>query len=147
MGSFRFRRSVKIAPGVRLNVNKRSVGMSFGPRGARYSINSNGRRTRSVGIPGTGISYRDQTGPTRRRASSVSTGGSLSSPTRLLAHGVGVACVVTFIFGIVENHPHFAGSVVGIGIVVYIGLRLLRPILDPLILWILTRNAPTGSDA
>lgn len=51
----RFRKSVKIAPGVRLNVNKGSVGISAGVKGARVSANSNGRVTRSVGIPGTGL--------------------------------------------------------------------------------------------
>ena len=53
----RFRKSFKIAPGVRLNVGKKSAGISFGGKGLRYSINSNGRRTSSVGIPGTGLSY------------------------------------------------------------------------------------------
>ena len=53
----RVRRSIKIAPGVRLNVGKKSVGLSFGTRGARYSINSSGRRTATIGIPGSGISY------------------------------------------------------------------------------------------
>lgn len=62
MGSMRFRRSVRIAPGLRLNVNKRSVGLSAGTRGARVSVNSDGRSTRSVGIPGTGLYYRSQTG-------------------------------------------------------------------------------------
>ena len=62
MGSFRFRKSVKIAPGLRLNINKKSVGISTGVRGARYSINSSGRRSSSVGIPGTGLSYRTQHG-------------------------------------------------------------------------------------
>jgi hypothetical protein len=42
----------------------------MGVRGARYSANSDGRQTRSVGIPGTGLSYRSQTGPSRRTASS-----------------------------------------------------------------------------
>ena len=42
-------------PGVRLNFNKDSVGMSFGVPGARYTINSKGRRTVSTGIPGTGL--------------------------------------------------------------------------------------------
>lgn len=65
MGTFRFRRSVRLAPGVRLNLNKRSVGVSVGTRGARYSLNSDGRRTSSVGIPGTGLSYRSQSGPRR----------------------------------------------------------------------------------
>ncbi|MGE7665812.1 DUF4236 domain-containing protein [Ureibacillus composti] len=53
----RFRKSFKIAPGVRLNVGKKSTGISFGGKGMRYSINSSGRRTASIGIPGTGLSY------------------------------------------------------------------------------------------
>ena len=52
--SWRFRRSMKIAPGVRLNFNTDSVGMSFGVPGARYTINSKGRRTVTAGFPGTG---------------------------------------------------------------------------------------------
>ena len=46
---------MKIAPGVRLNFNKESVGMSFGVPGARYTINSKGRRTVTAGFPGTGL--------------------------------------------------------------------------------------------
>jgi hypothetical protein len=53
----RFRKSFKIAPGVRLNVSNKSTGLSFGGKGLRYSINSNSRRTASIGIPGTGLSY------------------------------------------------------------------------------------------
>lgn len=57
MMGFRFRKSVKIAPGVRLNVGKKSVGVSMGGKGFRHSINSSGRRTTTVGVPGTGLSY------------------------------------------------------------------------------------------
>ena len=53
--SLRFRRSVKLMPGVRLNFNKNSTGLSFGVPGARYTINSKGRRTATFGIPGTGL--------------------------------------------------------------------------------------------
>ena len=53
----RFRKSVKIAPGVRLNLNKNSTSVSFGGKGAHYTVSSTGRKTASVGIPGTGISY------------------------------------------------------------------------------------------
>ncbi len=55
--AIRFRKSIKIAKGVRLNLNKRSVGLSIGGRGARYTINSKGRRTSTIGIPGTGLSF------------------------------------------------------------------------------------------
>jgi tetratricopeptide (TPR) repeat protein len=53
--SLRFRKSMKLMPGVRLNFNKDSIGMSFGVPGARYTINSKGRRTVTTGLPGTGI--------------------------------------------------------------------------------------------
>lgn len=53
----RFRKSFKVAPGVRLNVGKKSSSVSFGGKGFRSTISTTGRRTRSVGIPGTGISY------------------------------------------------------------------------------------------
>jgi tetratricopeptide (TPR) repeat protein len=53
----RLRKSVKIAPGIRLNVTKTGIGLSAGVRGARYSVHSSGRTTRTVGMPGTGGSY------------------------------------------------------------------------------------------
>jgi tetratricopeptide (TPR) repeat protein len=52
---FRMRKSIKLAPGVRLNVSKSGVGASVGGRGGRYSVHSSGRRTISAGggvIPG-----------------------------------------------------------------------------------------------
>jgi len=52
---FRFRKSFKIAPGLRVNLGKRSVGLSAGVRGARVSVNSQGRVGASAGIPGSGL--------------------------------------------------------------------------------------------
>ena len=53
--SIRFRQSMKLLPGLRLNFSKETVGLSFGVPGARYTMNSKGRRTFSTGIPGTGL--------------------------------------------------------------------------------------------
>lgn len=53
--SIRFRKSINLGGGLRLNFNKKSAGLSFGGKGARFSVNSDGRKTTSVGIPGTGI--------------------------------------------------------------------------------------------
>ncbi len=53
----RFRKSIKILPGVRLNIGKKSVSMSVGTKGFRHTISSTGRATTTVGIPGTGLSY------------------------------------------------------------------------------------------
>ncbi len=52
---FRFRKSVSLFPGVRLNIGKKGLGVSAGVKGARVGIGSKGAYT-SVGIPGTGIS-------------------------------------------------------------------------------------------
>jgi tetratricopeptide (TPR) repeat protein len=70
----RFRKSIGLGMGVRMNVNKGSVGMSFGVRGARYSMNSSGRRTTSVGIPGTGLYSIHSSGGGRSQARSTGSG-------------------------------------------------------------------------
>jgi Protein of unknown function (DUF4236) len=53
---FRFRRSIKILPGIRLNFGKRGVSTSIGVRGAHVTFGKNGTRT-TVGLPGTGLDY------------------------------------------------------------------------------------------
>lgn len=53
--SLRFRRSIKILPGVRLNFSKSTMGLSLGVPGARISVNTRGDVYTSAGIPGTGI--------------------------------------------------------------------------------------------
>ena len=54
MGSFRFRRSIKLGPGVRLNVGKTGLGGSMGVRGARRSFHSSGGRQPLSGFQGRG---------------------------------------------------------------------------------------------
>lgn len=54
--AWRFRRSVKIAPGIRWNFGKRSTSLSFGPRGFKLTAGTAGVR-HTIGIPGTGLSY------------------------------------------------------------------------------------------
>ncbi len=54
---FRFRRSFKIAPGLKLNLGKKSTSLTMGGKGLHYTVSSTGRRTASAGIPGTGLSY------------------------------------------------------------------------------------------
>lgn len=51
---FRFRRSLRIAPGLRLNFSKSGVSTSIGGRGTTFNIGPRGNRT-TVGIPGTGL--------------------------------------------------------------------------------------------
>lgn len=52
----RYRRSVRVGTGVRVNVGTHGASLSLGPQGA--TVNVSGRGTRATfGLPGTGISY------------------------------------------------------------------------------------------
>ena len=53
---FRFRRSVRIAPGVRVNFAKRGASVSLGGHGVTENISKRGRRT-TYSVRGTGLSY------------------------------------------------------------------------------------------
>lgn len=53
-----------------MNFSKSGVGLSFGGKGCRYSINSRGRSRATFGIPGTGLSYSVSSGGSKRRSSS-----------------------------------------------------------------------------
>lgn len=58
---FRFRKSIKILPGVRVNVSNKGVNsVSVGRRGAKVNIGKKGIRN-TVGIPGSGLSYSSYT--------------------------------------------------------------------------------------
>lgn len=55
--SLRFRKSINLTKGVKLNLNKNSVSLTTGIKGAHFTVNSKGNTTTSVGIPGSGLSY------------------------------------------------------------------------------------------
>ena len=86
----RFRKSVKICKGVKINFSKSGASLSLGGRG--HSINMGKRGTRiTAGIPGTGLSYSSLIGkPSKKRnASSKSRSSSKSSvkiPSRIGIH-------------------------------------------------------------
>lgn len=55
----RFRKSFKLAPGVRMNLSGSGVGWSLGPRGASIGIGKKGTYL-NAGLPGTGLSARQK---------------------------------------------------------------------------------------
>lgn len=61
-----FRKSFRILPGVRLNINRRSWSITLGGgSGPRHTISSTGRRTTSMDLPG-GLGWRSTRGSRRR---------------------------------------------------------------------------------
>jgi hypothetical protein len=53
---FRFRKSLKVLPGLRINLSKSGASLSVGQRGATVNINPKGARA-TVGVPRSGLSY------------------------------------------------------------------------------------------
>jgi hypothetical protein len=51
---FRFRRTVRILPGLRLNLSRSGASVSLGPKGFHYTVGPKGTRV-TAGIPGTGM--------------------------------------------------------------------------------------------
>ena len=62
---FRFRKSVNLGGGLRVNLSTKGIGYSWGVKGYRVTKTADGRTRQTVSIPGTGISYVDEHGPRR----------------------------------------------------------------------------------
>jgi hypothetical protein len=88
---FRFRRSIKLFPGVRINLSKSGTSVSVGKPGATVNI-GHGRTTTTVGLPGTGLSYRTSKANSENTDSSAESGS--SSTFWLLV--IMLACVALF---------------------------------------------------
>jgi len=70
---FRFRKSIKLGKGLRLNVGKSGISTSIGRRGHTVNVGKRGVK-QTVSIPGTGISH---TTGTRRKKKKSSGCGSI----------------------------------------------------------------------
>lgn len=70
---FRFRRTIKIGGGIRLNVSKSGVSTSIGRKGFTKNFSKKGTRT-TVSIPGSGLSYSTYR-PRKRRTGDLPEGG------------------------------------------------------------------------
>lgn len=58
--AWRYRRSVKLLPGIRMNMGRKGVtSFSFGGRGMTVNVNKRGTKT-TYSLPGTGLSYQTQ---------------------------------------------------------------------------------------
>lgn len=75
----RFRKSFKVAPGVKINLGKKGASVSMGTKGARVTMNTRGKTTVSAGIPGSGISYSESIGGASHKAASKKTSSRKSS--------------------------------------------------------------------
>lgn len=85
----RFRKSVKICKGVKVNFSKSGASLSLGGKGCGATIGTKGTRVRA-GIPGTGISYSTKLGATSHSHSKSTSRSTTSKPVVQLPKQVGV---------------------------------------------------------
>ncbi|MCS6132628.1 DUF4236 domain-containing protein [Clostridium botulinum] len=62
---FRFRKSKSFGP-FKVNLSKKGVGWSVGTKGVRYTKRADGKKQTTLSIPGTGISYVDVKGSSKK---------------------------------------------------------------------------------
>jgi hypothetical protein len=80
----RFRRTVKLFPGVRLNLSRSGVSTTVGVRGASVTVGKKGTYA-NVGVPGSGVSYRTRIdGETETGEQRLPEGGRKRSPFPLI---------------------------------------------------------------
>lgn len=103
---FRFRKTIRLLPGVRLNISKGGFSTSVGQPGATINIGKRGVRG-TVGLPGSGLSYSDmivKRGQAQERVTPQAIGHDApdaSSPDRrnvLIVTLVVVAVIVALLF-------------------------------------------------
>jgi hypothetical protein len=66
---FRFRKSVNLGAGFRVNFSKTGIGYSWGMPGVRLTKTATGRNRATLSLPGTGISYVKESGGKRKAKS------------------------------------------------------------------------------
>lgn len=75
---FRYRKSINLGGGFKINLSKSGIGYSWGVKGYRITKKAGGGTRRTASIPGTGISYVEETGAGKRKHSSSS--GNTNTP-------------------------------------------------------------------
>lgn len=121
---FRFRRTIKIAPGVRLNIGKKGISTSIGKRGAGVTFGTK-VTTAHVGIPGTGISYTTKVGSKRKHSNNSTTRSSQAQSSGCGCNSCLGLLVVLLILGMIGNAYDKYGSTPFIYIAVGIAALLL----------------------
>ena len=104
----RFRRSFKVAPGVRVNLNKKSASISFGPKGLKHTVSTTGKSHTTVGIPGTGLSYTTSSGGAARSGESLVGVPSAQRPTS--PKNKTVALLLCIFLGFFGAHRFYVGK-------------------------------------
>lgn len=98
----RFRKSIRLAPGIRLNLSKSGPSsISVGGKGLTYNIGKKGTR-KTIGLPGSGLSYSDYDRHQQPESIDPETGE--ITPERSGPPWLMIAVIAAFVFAVYFFH-------------------------------------------
>ena len=118
---FRFRKSINLGGGFRVNLSKSGIGYSWGTKGARFTKTASGKSRTTLNIPGTGLSYSTESSQTKAQnkpstTNSVPTSVHTTSSNRERSNSMKwVDFLLCFFLGILGIHKFREGKV-GLGL-------------------------------
>lgn len=81
---WRYRKSINLGGGFRINLSKSGIGYSWGFPGYRHTYSPNGTERRTVSIPGTGISYVESTKSRKNNSNNCGNDYNYNQDTKLI---------------------------------------------------------------
>ncbi|MDR1452169.1 MAG: DUF4236 domain-containing protein [Helicobacteraceae bacterium] len=123
----RFRKSTKIAPGVKINLSKSGVSTTIGGKGLSTNIGSRGAYL-NTGIPGTGVS-------TRHKIVGADNSTKESPNPEIIPVGktggrilliIGIIFIISALVLLISGHPVWAFLSVSMGVGLFIAMILGR---------------------
>lgn len=136
--SINFRKSIKILPGVKINIGKKGISTSVGVRGAHVTVGKRGTRA-TVGIPGSGLSVTKKISGKSKKAATKQDAQSAPAPKlstkelqariqdgddKKLLYRVIASLFVGGVFG------YFLGIVCGIGAAVGLFFAMFKDLIN-----------------
>lgn len=112
---FRFRKSINLGGGFKVNISKSGVGYSWGTKGVRYTKTASGKKRTTMSLPGTGISYVSETGKGKASTPNKSPKSSSHSTRNNRTNNNWLKFVVCFFFGFLGVHK-FMERKIGVGL-------------------------------
>lgn len=129
----KFRKSIKIAPGVKLNLGKKSAGISIGGKHGGISYNTRTGTRARVSAPGTGLSYSTKVGGNSKKNASRST--TSTTHTTGIKKNKWVSFLLCLFLGYFGVHKFYEGNTsMGIVYLCTVGLLGIGWIVDTIVL-------------
>lgn len=94
----RFRKSINLGGGARINISKSGIGGSIGTKGARITKTAKGTTRKTISIPNTGISYVKESG-SKNKGVKKAAAANTNKPFRLFAIVLRITGILMIVLG------------------------------------------------